>query len=274
MAEITFNDFLRQSDDKGSNNSDKDFPVKFFKVAEGESAVVRFDIGDMTSPDFNDIKFYTVHKVGDFPDVKVVSCLRGEHGKIDDCPFCKAEVGRRQKRAFIKLLKYEKTEDGKIIAIPCKWERSASQRSDFLRNLISYSEELGDLRDFVFKVTRTGSGLDTQYQVIPFVNQDRFDEKIYVKDFSVLDDYGSQEDYNIRSYTKAEMEEFIETGEWPEPAVEVEDEEEEVDLEPRASKSESLSLPEDDDDPFADVPAPRATAPATRKVAKKTFGAF
>ena len=68
------------------------------------------------------------------------------------------------------------------------------------------------------------------------------------------------------------MEEFIETGEWPEPAVEVEDEEE-VDLAPRASKAESLSLP-DDDDPFADVPAPRATAPATRKVAKKTFGAF
>lgn len=235
MAELTFKDYLEQQ--KHKNSGEKDFPVKFFKVEEGKPAVVRFFLSD--NLDDGKLKLHTVHKVGEFPDTRTVSCIR--NGSRDTCPFCRDEVGKRQTRAFVFLLNYEKDEDGNVVAVPCKWERSASQRADFMSTLNEYTNELGDLSDYIFKITRSGEGLDTKYTIMPFANQEKYPESVYVKDFSAFKDYGTTKDLNIWEYSKAEMESYCDTGEWP-------------------SKDEDLDLADDDE--------------AVSKPAKRTFTAF
>lgn len=147
---------------------------------DGDSAIVRFPYRTM-----NDVTIESGHVVtGVFPNNfygKFVTCT-GD----DSCPLCKAEDANVKKvvnRCYVKMIVYT-TEGGKVVLNPTIWERKAFFADNDLKTLMT---EYGDLTKTLFKITRTGSGTATRYNILPIMNKAVYPDEAYIADFTELD---------------------------------------------------------------------------------------
>ena len=190
MAKFTYKDYEELSSQSQTNTTYKFTPkenaVTYFTSLKkaGDYTFVRFFVRSL-----DDLDIETCHKV-DLGKVKgkSIACLRDKHDKTDTCPLCKAGV-QLSRYVYIKFLEYVETDDGKIVAKPRCWERKAQGPNDFVQTLKTFVDECGDLTNVIFRITRLGEGLQTTYTVIPVMNQSKFSEDVYVKDFSAFEHF-------------------------------------------------------------------------------------
>lgn len=173
MAKLSYED--------ASSNSNNTRKIGFFKLKDGEEAIVRI-MHD--SPE--DFDLYTVHNVSmtgdpkDFKSLRKINCIRGPHESIDKCPLC-ARGDILEQKMFVHLLRYVRRDDGTFEAIPETWEKSAGY-ANTVRSLIS---EYGPLSNCIFKIKRTGAGLKTRYEVL-YPNPEMYPSALYPKDNSAF----------------------------------------------------------------------------------------
>ena len=176
--------FLRQQQERqerAANFQNQGPRVGYFSLKDdGDEAVVRFAYD---SPDEFDIM--TTHQTQIDGRFRRVNCLRDFNEPVDKCPMCKAGVPIQQ-RFYIKLIEYVMDENGEIEVVPKVWERPTSYVT-ILNNLFI---EYEDIKDFVFKIKRSGKkgSLQTTYSILP-ANQKIYNESRYEKDFSGFEGY-------------------------------------------------------------------------------------
>ena len=183
MAYVSREEFLKRQAERQNRESEGPY-VGFLKIEDGGEAVVRFAYD---SPDQMDI--VTFHLVGEpgKPEYqgKRYNCLRESFSDpIDSCPLCASKAPLKQK-VFLKMIEYTKDENGKIVVTPRIWERS----TNWVTKIGQLFEEYGDISDCVFKIKRTGSGLDTRYSDPMLASPTIYNANLYPKDFSAFDDY-------------------------------------------------------------------------------------
>lgn len=205
MAEMTREQFIAMQNQfnqrQNSQNENTTHIQPWFRIKDGEEAIVRFAYKSA-----DDLKYMTVHKVKDGDSVypRNVNCLRDFRDKIDTCPLC--AVGDRPKqRMFIQLIAYTADEDGKIVPQPCIWEMAAQT---WMTKLINYFQEYPDLVEQIFKIKRTGSGLDTTYTEMP-ANPKVYKNEDYPYDLSVFDDYTPLGTYALQDIAKEDMYKYV-----------------------------------------------------------------
>ena len=192
--------------------------VGFFKLKDGEDALVRINISKL-----DDLKFATVHKPvfgkkfeGLGTGYTPVSCLNEVGSYSDACPFCKAAaeghdvIGKAAKVVYIQMLvAYRDASTGTFsAAVPVVWERPAG----FSKELATKLRDYENLAAHVFKITRIGSGKDTKYSLdyIP----------LYDKPETVPADFSAFANFDIAKHsfwvkTAEEMEGYLATGSFP-----------------------------------------------------------
>lgn len=184
MAFISRETFLKQQRkrrERAANFQNQGPRVGYFSLKDdGDEAVVRFAYD---SPDEFDI--LTTHQTQIDGRFRRVNCLRDFNEPVDKCPMCKAGVPIQQ-RFYIKLIEYVMDENGEIEVVPKVWERPTSYVT-ILNNLFI---EYEDIKDFVFKIKRSGKkgSLQTTYSILP-ANQKIYNESRYEKDFSGFEGY-------------------------------------------------------------------------------------
>ena len=198
MAEFSF-DGYKSTYSKSERRPD----LNYFKIKEDEGvAIVRFNYASV-----NDVKVYTVHKVGKFPHTKTVNCLM-EHGDTNECPLC-ASGNERMARLYAPLIEYVQDAQGNLTINPCIWERPFSFK-DKIKSLI---EEYGDLRDYVFKIKRVPGAKYPTYELIP-ANPKMYTDEIYQKDFSAFTDLKIVGRF-VPDRTFDDLLTYVKTGELP-----------------------------------------------------------
>lgn len=198
MAEFSF-DGYKSTYTKSERRPD----LNYFKIKEDEGvAIVRFNYASV-----NDVKVYTVHKVGKFPHTKTVNCLM-EHGDTNECPLC-ASGNERMARLYVPLIEYVQDAQGNLTINPCIWERPFSFK-DKIKSLI---EEYGDLRDYVFKIKRVPGAKYPTYELIP-ANPKMYTDEIYQKDFSAFADLKIVGRF-VPDRTFDDLLTYVKTGELP-----------------------------------------------------------
>ena len=198
MAEFSFDGYKSTY-----SKSEKRPDLNYFKIKEDEGvAIVRFNYASL-----NDVKVYTVHKVGKFPHTKTVNCLM-EHGDTNECPLC-ASGNERMGRLYVPLIEYVQDAQGNVSINPCIWERPYSFK-DKIKSLI---EEYGDLRDYVFKIKRIPGAKYPTYDLIP-ANPKMYTDEIYHKDFSAFTDLKIVGRF-VPDRTFEDLLTYVKTGELP-----------------------------------------------------------
>ena len=189
--------------------------VGFFKLKDGEEALVRINISKL-----DDLKFATVHKPvfgkkfeGLGTGYTPVSCLNEVGSYSDACPFCKAAaeghevIGKATKVVYIQMLvAYKDASTGTFsAAVPVVWERPAG----FSKELASKLRDYGSLADHVFKISRLGAGKDTKYSLdyIP----------LYDKPETVTTDLSAFKNFNLTKHSfwiksAADLQYFLDNG--------------------------------------------------------------
>lgn len=192
--------------------------VGFFKLKDGEEALVRINVSKL-----DDLKFATVHKPvfgkkfeGLGTGYTPVSCLNEVGSYSDACPFCKAAaeghevIGKATKVVYIQMLvAYKDASTGTFsAAVPVVWERPAG----FSKELASKLRDYGSLADHVFKISRLGAGKDTRYSLdyIP----------LYDKPETVTTDFSAFNNFDITKHSfwiksAADLQYFIDNGTFP-----------------------------------------------------------
>jgi hypothetical protein len=203
-----------------AQNRDKNSGAKvgFFKLADGGEALVRFDVRAL-----DDLDFASIHRVKRNPEDRfcsmTVSCLN-PLGHSGECPLCEAAAAGNEsvqkvgKRVFVKLLvSYKDSATGAWgVVTPVVWERPAG----FYKELMAKLNDYGDLSQHLFKIVRSGAGLDTKYSInyaVPAI----YKADMVPADFSAFDGF----EINKHSYwekTAEECEEYLRTGSFPERA--------------------------------------------------------
>jgi len=88
-------------------------------------------------------------------------------------------------RFFVKAMVYTSDDAGKVTSLPGIWDRPAAFADIDIKNLI---QEYGDLSDNLFKIKRSGTGLnDTRYSITIILNKTVYNPEIYKKDFTGLE---------------------------------------------------------------------------------------
>lgn len=124
------------------------FNTKWFSLKnDGDEAWVRF----LEDPDNIRSAYFHTLKVGE--RFKSVLCLDNQDGP-GDCPLC-ARGERRSFQAFILVYDCEE----KAVKV---WRAGTRVVQTFMKLL----EEYGDIREFPCKITRSGRGTSTTYQII------------------------------------------------------------------------------------------------------------
>lgn len=201
-----------------ASNKNATTKVGFFKLADGQEALVRFNVSSLES-----LTFASIHRVKRSPEDRFasmsISCLN-PLGKTGECPLCAAvdagddRVQKVGKRVYVQLLvSYKDTTTGTWSApVPAIFERPAGFYKEIMAKLNNY----GDLTQQLFKITRTGASLDTKYSIdyaVPAI----FKPEMVPADFKAFDNF----DIKKHSYwvkTAAECEEYLRTGKFPEVA--------------------------------------------------------
>lgn len=182
MAYISREEFMAQQESKQAKRTEN--KVGFFKIPEGGEAVIRFAY---TTPE--DIAIVTFHQVAEpgKPEYqgKRYNCTRTSlNDPISNCPLCQTGLPVKQK-IFLNLVEYTRDESGNIVANPKVWERSTA----WYGKLMSLFEEYGDISDCIFKIKRTGSGMETRYSDPMLANPTVYNSEVYKKDFSAFEGY-------------------------------------------------------------------------------------
>lgn len=206
MAKIDFDTFEKQGVKDTSKQNNKQ-TIGYFNTLkdDGDETIVRFNYKDTS-----EFELVTVHSVQVGDKWRRISCLRSAFDPLDKCPLC-ARGDKILQKFYVQLIEYKKDENGNVIAEGKIWERPAM----FAKELKSFIEEYGDIRDFVFKIKRRGvrGSMQTTYDIIP-ANAMIYKDDIYVKDFSCFDNFDiSKHSYFVK--TKDELEKFVATGEFP-----------------------------------------------------------
>lgn len=248
MATITFDDFMRQKSAKSSPATDRKLSsVSFFKINDGEEAVVRFAY---TSP--SEFEMKTCHSIKINNRFIRINCNRTYKEPVDNCALCKSadqETSKISTRFFVKMIQYV-TEGGKIVPKPVMWDRTRTMAEQLNQFYLEY----GNLSDTVFKIKREGTGLDTKYTIIP-ASPRMYTEDVYVKDFSGFDGWTAKGPL-YKEYTNEEIEEILATGQLPQHTNATESAP--VTSTPAVEKA---SFPPVEDDPiFADEPSKRVVS--------------
>lgn len=252
MSQFSFDDYqnmVARAQTKGGSNNVR---IGFFKLKnDGDEALVRFNVHKI-----DDLDFASIHQLGQAQRWMKVNCLTpiGVYDS-DDCPFCKAvaegdtSITPAKKRCYVQVLvSYKDRATGTFASYqPVIWERPAG----FSREIAGLLHDWNDLTEHIFKVTRLGAAgsKDTRYNIsyVP----------VYDKPDVIPADFSSFNGFNLSKHsfwikTKADMEAFLKTGEWPESGAEPAD---------RAVVAPAPAIHvEDADDLFADstVVAPAA----------------
>ncbi len=218
MSQFSYNEYQKVVVKAQSTPNTNAVRVGFFKLSDGQEALVRINITKL-----DDLKFATVHKpvfgkkfeglgLGFTP----VSCLNEVGSYSDNCPFCKAAaeghdvIGKAVKVVYIQMLvAYKDTSTGTFsAAVPVVWERPAG----FSKELASKLRDYGSLADHVFKISRLGAGKDTRYSLdyIPLYDK----PETVTKDFSAFNNFDiTKHSFWIKS--AAELQYFIDNGTFP-----------------------------------------------------------
>ena len=77
-----------------------------------------------------------------------------------------------------------------------------------MTNLIDYFNEYQDLAGQLFKIKRTGSGLDSKYTAMP-ANSKVYRDEDYPYDLSVFDNYTPLGTYALLDVKKEDMDEYV-----------------------------------------------------------------
>lgn len=159
-----------------------------------------------------DVDIYSVHEVKIGDKRRLVDCIKDPSNPESHCPFCDAGVKKLQ-RVFL-LVYVEQEEKVKI------WERSFQY---YDRNILPILEQLNseEIVGTRFRVMRNGAPGDMK-TTYPLMLVEADDTKM--EDF---EEELPRTDLTILQKTAEEMEEFVETGKFPEQAEEAESEEEE-----------------------------------------------
>ena len=178
MARVDWNSYqervAEQEARQGSFNSDGP-KIGFFSLKnDKDEAVVRF-VYDNPSQ-FELIAAHTIRDANG--RWRSVSCLRNPKDPMDMCPLC-ANGDKVGLKFYIKLIHYERQEDGTIVGTPKVWERSAS----YAQKLASKMNEYGPLTECLFKVRRNGAAgsMKTEYD-IDYAPEMRYPSSAYTKD--------------------------------------------------------------------------------------------
>lgn len=183
MAFVSREEFLAMQAQQESQRSQRSTGprVGFFSLRDdGDEAIVRFPY---KSPD--EFEVYTVHPVTIDGRFRKVNCINDLKLGVHSCPLCAAGV-QLQQRFYIKLIEYTRDEQGNIVPQAKIWERPAS----YMQILANLFAEYGPLCDNVFKVKRSGErgSMQTTYSIM-FGNPTIYNDELYVKDFSMFDNY-------------------------------------------------------------------------------------
>lgn len=181
---------------------------KYLSLKEhGESAT-----GRILCNSASDIECYVVHrvKVGDYE--REVSCLYEAGGSIDDCPFCasgREELKKRSAKIFIPFYDAE-TNEIKMFERPNSYYSKAS----------GYCSRYSPIVNWPVDIVRNGekNNPKTDYDIFP----GRQPDDTTIED--ILDDVGVDElPQVIGTYvlekTRAEMEYYVQNGDFPDNAV-------------------------------------------------------
>lgn len=188
-------------DDVGSTSSEQ---INFFSLNDGEEAIVRF-LDDSVS-DFEILALHNIELDGKY---RKVSCLRNPHDNIEKCPFCNAGY-KITNRVFFKLIHYH-INGNQVNAVPEVWDAPYS----IAKTLSKYVQDYGPLSDYLCKVTRQGTRLDTTYIISPNLSKSTYPDNIFVKDRSKFENYSAlgrivmEKSYNDMSY-------FVTNNKFPE----------------------------------------------------------
>lgn len=214
MAQFNYADYAATVAAAQNKNKSSGVKVGFLKLGDGEDALIRFNVSAI-----QDLSFASIHKVKRTPDARFpgmsISCLN-PLGKTGQCPLCAAveagddRVQKVGKRVYAQALVSYKNADGTWAkAVPVIVERAAG----FYKELEAYLNDYGDLKKKVFKIHRSGNGMETKYS---FLYLPAFDttEK-------VSDDFSAFEGFNIAKHsywekTVEECEYYLEHSEFPE----------------------------------------------------------
>ena len=248
MSKIEFEDYVRQKEPKrGAQSQGKVLhpDVFYFKLAEGEEAIVRFMYEDTKEFDLETV--HTVQHKGRFTKV---SCNRGGE---DHCVFCDNNVDVRT-RFFVKMLQYTIV-NGKVEKKAVVWDRPAG----YANELASFAREYGPLKNSVFKIRRTGHGLDTKYTTL-YANPAMYKPEIYTPDTDAFDNWEPRGMMYARR-SNEQMQRFLDTGEF------FDDSNEQASVSPMSQSAVAPKKQQGSFDfgAFSEEPSPFAPAPQPKK---------
>lgn len=213
MAQFNFKEYLKQEAARGQSVSTTGpaYKVGYFKLSnDKEEAIVRFNYSSTEQ-----FHFASVHSVKTPVGYKKISCLReGWNDPREKCPLCSCgidEVSKISQKLYVELTRYVQQSDGTYTPVAEVWEKPAG----FAKELASYLQKLGDLRNFVFVITRNGAkgSRDTTYTLM--LGPDAiYKPEMFPIDFSAFEGYDlTKHGYYVK--TAEEMEAFLETGDFP-----------------------------------------------------------
>lgn len=183
--------------------------VGYFSLKDdGDEALVRFDYDSV-----DELLIAHVHDepVGEAKHRKIL-CLRADaRDDMDKCPLC-ARGDKYFNKVFLKLIEYVKDDAGRIVPQARVWERPAW----FADTIAQYINDYGGIKDVVFKIKRVGvrGAKDTSYIVNPMPSTKYNEDAGFAKDFHEFDNFKLYPHFFL-SKTKEEIEEYIQTGEFP-----------------------------------------------------------
>lgn len=212
MAKVNFNEINASGSTTYANNDD--YSVKFFKLNNGEDAIVRIMID--SAEDF-DIR--TVHKVAleGYQYGKNVNCIM-EGNNPNTCPLC-ATGNKINQRLYIRMIKYEVV-NGAIVPTPVVWERSVFDKVFGTQALVDCIRDYGALSDLLCRISRRGEGLNTVYSVTFALNlmpatKAVYRDELYPKDSTLFGDFDVL-GISIMDKNYDELTHFVQNGYFPE----------------------------------------------------------
>lgn len=208
MGKESYSSWSNGSNSNNGNKGNSNLPkVGYFSLKNGEDATVRFCYDSV-----DQIEILSTHTIKNSEYVygKTVYCLRDGSDPIDKCPLCNSGNPIVNK-FYVKLLQYVPVEGGKVEVQPKIWERNAGYAKVIADYIRTYGLNGKTLKDYVFKIVREGTKLDTTYRIVPCPSE-IYTEKDYPKYFSYLEKFDVTR-YIGRSYE--DLEEFVRTKKLP-----------------------------------------------------------
>lgn len=206
MAKLSY-DMLQDDSKSTFGNSPR---VGFFSLKDdGDEAIVRF-LCDSVS----EFEVFSVHSITLGGKFRKVNCIRDPKAPIDDCPLCREEY-TLQRKIYVRLIQYERDENGNLVALPKVWERAGG----FASQLKALIDEYGPLSEVLFKVKRSGKAgsRETSYNMF-YCNPNVYKDELYPKHTEYFNNY-KIEGGLVLNKSFDELETFLNTGAFPEKAV-------------------------------------------------------